>query len=104
MVLGTGERSSSGRRTFTRASTGRRRGAIPPTPDVARLGRMRNTPRRTTAALAVTLATALALGAAPASAAPEGHHRSFDLQAHRGGIALTVENTLPAFDNALALG
>ena len=60
--------------------------------------------RSTIAALAATLAGTLALGAAPASALPEGHHRSFDLQAHRGGVALTVENTLPAFDNALALG
>ncbi|MDR7380826.1 glycerophosphodiester phosphodiesterase family protein [Promicromonospora iranensis] len=65
---------------------------------------MRTTPRRTTAALAVTIAGALALGAAPASAAPAGHPRAFDLQAHRGGVALTVENTLPAFDNALELG
>ncbi|WP_084468491.1 glycerophosphodiester phosphodiesterase family protein [Promicromonospora sukumoe] len=83
---------------------------------------MRTNPRGAaaarTAALAVTLAGALALGAAPsalaadaAGAAPAadaakaaGHHRTFDLQAHRGGIALTVENTLPAFDNALALG
>lgn len=80
---------------------------------------MRTTPRgaaaaRTAAALAVTLVGALGLGAAPASALPAitdddaarpaGHHRTFDLQAHRGGIALTVENTLPAFDNALALG
>jgi glycerophosphoryl diester phosphodiesterase len=65
--------------------------------------------RRITTALAVSLAGTLALGAAPASAhpgghQPGGHHRTFDLQAHRGGIALTVENTLPAFDNALALG
>jgi glycerophosphoryl diester phosphodiesterase len=76
---------------------------------------MRTTPRHTTAALAVTLAGALALGAAPASAlspapstgqatAADRHPRAFDLQAHRGGVALTVENTLPAFDNALALG
>lgn len=28
----------------------------------------------------------------------------FDLQAHRGGIALTVENTLPAFARALEVG
>jgi glycerophosphoryl diester phosphodiesterase len=28
----------------------------------------------------------------------------FDLQAHRGGMALTVENTLPAFATALELG
>lgn len=75
---------------------------------------MESLSRRSTAALAVTLAGALALGAAPASAlsADAGdaarsaahHDRTFDLQAHRGGIALTVENTLPAFDNALALG
>lgn len=61
--------------------------------------------RRLTAALAVTLAGALALGAAaPASATTDRHPRAFDLQAHRGGVALTVENTLPAFDKALALG
>ena len=30
--------------------------------------------------------------------------RAFDLQAHRGGIALTVENTVPAFRKALELG
>jgi len=64
---------------------------------------------RITSALVVTVATALALGAAPASAYPAGdrpggHPRAFDLQAHRGGVALTVENTLPAFDAALALG
>ena len=47
-----------------------------------------------------------ATSAAPASAAPAeaGHRRAFDLQAHRGGLALVVENTLPAFANALALG
>lgn len=28
----------------------------------------------------------------------------FDLQAHRGGLGLTVENTLPAFEKALDLG
>jgi glycerophosphoryl diester phosphodiesterase len=81
--------------------------------------------RRSGTVLAVTLAGALALGGAPASALSTGadagparhadhtagaahtgaaHPRAFDLQAHRGGIALTVENTLPAFDNALALG
>ncbi|GGP37572.1 putative glycerophosphoryl diester phosphodiesterase precursor (GlpQ) [Saccharothrix coeruleofusca] len=30
--------------------------------------------------------------------------RDFDLQAHRGGIGLTVESTLAAFDKALAVG
>ncbi|WP_250904285.1 glycerophosphodiester phosphodiesterase [Actinomadura sp. NEAU-AAG7] len=35
----------------------------------------------------------------------QGHHRgAFDLQAHRGGIGLVVESTLPAFANALELG
>ena len=63
---------------------------------------MRTTERRVGAAVAATLAGVLALGAVPASAT--GHPRGFDLQAHRGGIALTVENTLPACDNALALG
>lgn len=29
---------------------------------------------------------------------------AFDLQAHRGGVALTVENTLPAFARALEVG
>ncbi|SDH44840.1 glycerophosphoryl diester phosphodiesterase [Lentzea fradiae] len=31
-------------------------------------------------------------------------HRTFDLQAHRGGIGLTVESTLKAFGKALDLG
>jgi glycerophosphoryl diester phosphodiesterase len=30
--------------------------------------------------------------------------RDFDLQAHRGGLGLVVESTLPAFENALRLG
>jgi glycerophosphoryl diester phosphodiesterase len=32
------------------------------------------------------------------------HHRQFDLQAHRGGIGLTVESTIAAFSTALELG
>jgi glycerophosphoryl diester phosphodiesterase len=53
--------------------------------------------------VATTLAAALVCGgAAPAVAA--GSDRDFDLQAHRGGVALTVENTLPAFAKALELG
>nr|WP_277985649.1 glycerophosphodiester phosphodiesterase family protein [Nocardioides glacieisoli] len=39
---------------------------------------------------------------APATAAPP--ERSFDLQAHRGGLGLTVESTVPAFAKALELG
>ncbi|MCG8920905.1 glycerophosphodiester phosphodiesterase [Lentzea sp. CC55] len=34
----------------------------------------------------------------------QAHHRDFDLQAHRGGIGLTVESTLKAFGTALELG
>ncbi|MBT0566652.1 glycerophosphodiester phosphodiesterase family protein [Williamsia sp. CHRR-6] len=40
----------------------------------------------------------------PASAQPGPSPRSFDLQAHRGGIGLTTESTLAAFDKALRLG
>ena len=73
---------------------------------------MRN--HRSTRALAAVLAAALAAVAALASgpgpmpvgaaAGGGGHGERFDLQAHRGGIALVVENTLPAFANALELG
>jgi glycerophosphoryl diester phosphodiesterase len=63
----------------------------------------------------VALAAVLAVGSAvPAQAAPQpsrpgesapgyGPDR-FDVQAHRGGLGLTVENTLPAFAHALELG
>jgi len=48
------------------------------------------------------VATALVAVPAPAAtAAPAG---SFDLQAHRGGIGLTVENSLPSFRRAIELG
>lgn len=43
----------------------------------------------------------VSLTAHPALAHSE---RTFDLQAHRGGLGLVVENTLPAFANALELG
>jgi glycerophosphoryl diester phosphodiesterase len=63
----------------------------------------------------------LAVGASPAAASagapleandsgPDADHlppppgRAFDVQAHRGGLGLVVENTLPAFANALELG
>jgi glycerophosphoryl diester phosphodiesterase len=54
-------------------------------------------------AVAATAAAALliTLPALPAAANPK---RDFDLQAHRGGLGLVVENTLPAFANALELG
>ncbi|MBX6767755.1 MAG: glycerophosphodiester phosphodiesterase [Actinomadura rubrobrunea] len=59
-------------------------------------------------ALTVTAAgpAQAAVTSAPvASGARFGHgHRTFDLQAHRGGLGLVVESTLPAFANALRLG
>jgi glycerophosphoryl diester phosphodiesterase len=44
--------------------------------------------------------------ASPVSAgeSASGKHKAFDLQAHRGGLGLVVESTLPAFGNALELG
>ena len=72
-----------------------------------------HTHRSRRALVAAALAAAIVVTSlAPAAAAPAdggGHgwpgdpHR-FDLQAHRGGLALVVENTLPAFANALELG
>ncbi|MQY08450.1 glycerophosphodiester phosphodiesterase [Actinomadura macrotermitis] len=52
-------------------------------------------------AVALTVAGVVAAGGT-AHAAPR--HRDFDLQAHRGGLGLTVESTLPAFARALELG
>jgi len=55
------------------------------------------------AALAAT--TLLPAGVAAADIDRPGQGtRSFDVQAHRGGIGLTVENTLAAFGRALDLG
>lgn len=59
---------------------------------------------------ALLVAVSLVVGLASPGAAEDGHgdgHRGprhFDLQAHRGGLGLVVENTLPAFANALELG
>lgn len=55
--------------------------------------------------IGVALAAALALGAVPGAAAarPAGPP-AFDLQAHRGGIALRPESSPSAFGAALALG
>lgn len=49
-------------------------------------------------AIAAALVTAAVTGCAGAPTP------SFDLQAHRGGLGLIVENTLPAFAQALELG
>ena len=53
-------------------------------------------------ALALTTAAVLAAPTPAASARVPDH--PFDLQAHRGGIGLTVENTLPSFRRAIELG
>ncbi|MGI5170373.1 glycerophosphodiester phosphodiesterase family protein [Spirillospora sp. CA-253888] len=50
---------------------------------------------------AAAAGTAVLATAIPAHA---DHRRSFDLQAHRGGLGLVAESTLPAFANALELG
>ncbi len=54
-------------------------------------------------ALAILVSTLLVVGAGWAHARPAST-RAFDLQAHRGGIGLTTESTLPALDTALRLG
>jgi glycerophosphoryl diester phosphodiesterase len=57
---------------------------------------------------AAALTAGLALGASlPAQAAdtnPNGKANHFDLQAHRGGLGLTVESTLASFAKALETG
>ncbi|WP_091668652.1 glycerophosphodiester phosphodiesterase [Amycolatopsis marina] len=55
----------------------------------------------TTAAVVTAL---LGSGVAAAHAAPGTSRNHFDIQAHRGGLGLTVEGTLPAFAKAMALG
>ncbi|MFI7274555.1 glycerophosphodiester phosphodiesterase [Streptomyces sp. NPDC049879] len=65
--------------------------------------------RALAAALLAVVPLAASAVAAPASAAAHGHghghgRAGFDLQAHRGGIGLTVESTLASFSRALELG
>lgn len=68
--------------------------------DLVNISRVLGTMTATVIATA-TLATLPGAGfAVTTSESP----RAFDLQAHRGGIALTVENTVPAFRKALELG
>jgi len=68
---------------------------------------VRTTARRLSGLLAVGLAAATLPVLVPLTAqarpAPEPGE-TFDLQAHRGGIALTTESTIPAFAKALRLG
>ncbi|MET8139643.1 glycerophosphodiester phosphodiesterase family protein [Sphaerisporangium sp. NPDC005288] len=60
------------------------------------------------AAAAAVLAGAAALAFPGAAMADPGvsaaHHKSFDLQAHRGGLGLVVESTLDSFANGLRVG
>jgi len=58
---------------------------------------MRRLPR---ALLPLALVAGLLLPAVPASATP----RDFDIQAHRGGLGLTVESTIASFSHGLELG
>ena len=58
---------------------------------------------RRTAVAALVAATVTTGFAVPAQATPRPD-RTFDLQAHRGGLGLRVENTLASFANALELG
>ncbi|NUS49823.1 MAG: glycerophosphodiester phosphodiesterase [Nocardioidaceae bacterium] len=54
-----------------------------------------------------TLLTGAALAVAPVQSVPAQaatEKPTFDLQAHRGGIGLTVESTLASFDKAIRLG
>lgn len=55
-------------------------------------------------ALVVAVVSALLVPLLVTGSANAGAHRKFDLQAHRGGIGLTVESTLAAFAKALELG
>ena len=65
---------------------------------------MRKRPAVLTAVSALLASAVLCAPASPASAASAEPSSEFDLHAHRGGIALTVESTLPAFARALRVG
>lgn len=60
--------------------------------------------RRLQAVVLVVVTVAFAMGGAGWAQARPAPPREFDLQAHRGGIGLTTESTLDAFDTALRLG
>ncbi|WP_246187154.1 glycerophosphodiester phosphodiesterase family protein [Microlunatus speluncae] len=57
-----------------------------------------------TIGIALPLISSALIGFAPATPATAAPATRFDLQAHRGGLGLTVESTLSAFGNALRLG
>ncbi|MEV6150195.1 glycerophosphodiester phosphodiesterase family protein [Nonomuraea sp. NPDC052129] len=61
--------------------------------------------RAAAAAVALTLAAAAYPGPAAADPGLDRHgRRTFDLQAHRGGLGLVVESTLASFANGLQVG
>lgn len=81
-------RSPGGRRQFTRTN-----------PGVWDKGPVRTRP------LSLLAAACVAAGALlPTSTASAAPRPAFDLQAHRGGLGLTVESTLGGFERALRLG
>ncbi|MBB6350245.1 glycerophosphoryl diester phosphodiesterase [Nonomuraea muscovyensis] len=59
---------------------------------------------RITAATAILGAALTLPGVAHADEFHDASRNTLDLQAHRGGLGLVVESTLPAFANALELG
>ncbi|MCX6469238.1 MAG: glycerophosphodiester phosphodiesterase family protein [Corynebacteriales bacterium] len=70
--------------------------------------RLRAARRRATLLAAVLVTATIASSTAGLADARPGDHgqprRAVDLQAHRGGIGLTTESTLEAFDTAMRLG
>ncbi|GCD90577.1 glycerophosphodiester phosphodiesterase family protein [Nocardioides sp. LS1] len=60
--------------------------------------------RNISGAAALLLGAALVAPLHPAAAQAATDRPTFDVQAHRGGIGLTVESTLASFDKAIRLG
>ena len=65
---------------------------------------MKYTKLLTAAALTAGMALGTSLPAHAADTNPNGTANHFDLQAHRGGLGLTVESTLASFAKALETG
>ena len=65
---------------------------------------MKYTKLLTAAALSAGLALGTSLPAHAADTNPNGIDNHFDLQAHRGGLGLTVESTLASFAKGLETG
>ena len=60
--------------------------------------------RKIISSLALALAVGTLVPLTPATPASSAETQDFDVQAHRGGLGLTVEGTLAAFDKAIRLG